>query len=102
MYGRQGYDRKYVYNALLVYSPPFYKGQSGWMGRMAGGWTFATIFTAGSGTPVEVYTTTGDSEEFGSGDNTNFFSNQNAIPHCALHQRSRLQRSDCRCGTTAS
>ena len=80
MYGRQGYDRKYVYNALLVYSPPFYKGQSGWMGRIAGGWTFATIFTAGSGTPIEVYTTTGDSEEFGSGDNTNFFSNQNAIP----------------------
>ena len=80
MYGRQGYDRKYVYNALLVYSPPFYKGQSGWMGRVAGGWTFATIFTAGSGTPVEVYTTTGDSEEFGSGDNTNYFSNQNAVP----------------------
>ncbi|MGD1082252.1 MAG: carboxypeptidase-like regulatory domain-containing protein [Candidatus Sulfotelmatobacter sp.] len=80
MYGRQGYDRKFVYNALLVYSPPFYKGQSGWLGRIAGGWTFATIFTAGSGTPIEVYTTTGDSEEFGSGDNTNYFSNQNAIP----------------------
>ncbi len=80
MYGRQGYDRKYVYNALLVYSPPFYKGQSGLMGRVLGGWTFATIFTAGSGTPNEVYTTTGDSEEFGSGDNTNYFSNQNAVP----------------------
>ena len=80
MYGRQGYDRKFVYNAFLVYSPPFYKGQSGFMGRVLGGWTFATIFTAGSGTPIEVYTTTGDSEEFGSGDNTNYFSNQNAIP----------------------
>ena len=80
MYGRQGYDRKFVYNAFLVYAPPFYKGQSGFMGRVLGGWTFATIFTAGSGTPVEVYTTTGDSEEFGSGDNTNYFSNQNAIP----------------------
>jgi hypothetical protein len=80
MYGRQGYDRRYVYNMFLVYSPTFYKGQSGLLGRIAGGWTFATIFTAGSGTPIEVYTTTGDSEEFGSGDNTNFFSNQNAIP----------------------
>jgi hypothetical protein len=80
MYGRQGYDRKFVYNAFLVYSPPFYKGQSGFMGRVLGGWTFATIFTAGSGTPIEVYTTTGDSEEFGSGDNTNYFSNQNAVP----------------------
>ncbi len=80
MYGRQGYDRRYVYNAFLVYAPPFYKGQSGLMGRVLGGWTFATIFTAGSGTPNEVYTTTGDSEEFGSGDNTNYFSNQNAVP----------------------
>jgi len=80
MYGRQGYDRKYTYNMFLVYQPPFYKGQSGFMGRLLGGWTFATIFTAGSGTPIEVYTTTGDSEEFGSGDNNNYFSNQNAIP----------------------
>jgi hypothetical protein len=80
MYGRQGYDRKYIYNMFLVYAPPFYKGQSGFMGRVLGGWTMATIFTAGSGTPVEVYTTTGDSEEFGSGDNNNFFSNQNAVP----------------------
>ena len=80
MYGRQGYDRKYVYNALLVYQPPFFKGQSGFMGRVLGGWTIASIFTAGSGTPIEVYTTTGDSEEFGAGDNNNYFSNQNAVP----------------------
>lgn len=79
MYGRQGYDRKFVYNMFLVYSPPFFKGQHGFMGRLLGGWTTAAIFTAGSGTPIEVYTTTGDSEEFGSGDNNNFFSNQNAI-----------------------
>jgi hypothetical protein len=80
MYGRQGYDRKYVYNMFVVYSPPFYKGQHGFMGRILGGWTMAGIFTAGSGTPNEVYTTTGDSEEFGSGDNTNFFGNENAVP----------------------
>jgi len=80
MYGRQGYDRKYTYNAFFVYQPPFFKGQSGMIGRLLGGWTFASIFTAGSGTPMEVYTTTGDSEEFGSGDNNNYFSNQNAIP----------------------
>jgi hypothetical protein len=80
MYGRQGYDRNYVYNMFLVYSPPFFKGQHGFMGRLLGGWTAAAIFTAGSGTPNEVYTTTGDSEEFGSGDNNNFFSNQNAVP----------------------
>jgi hypothetical protein len=80
MYGRQGYDRKFVYNMFVVYSPPFFKGQHGFMGRILGGWTTAAIFTTGSGTPNEVYTTTGDSEEFGSGDNNNFFSNQNAVP----------------------
>jgi hypothetical protein len=80
MYGRQGYDRRYTYNMFLVYQPPFFKGQSGLMGRLLGGWTLGTIFTAGSGTPMEVYTNTGDSEEFGSGDNNNYFSNQNAIP----------------------
>ena len=73
-------SRKFVYNAFLVYSPPFYKGQSGFMGRVLGGWTFATIFTAGSGTPIEVYTTTGDSEEsLDRGDNTNYFRNQNGV-----------------------
>ena len=51
MYGRQGYDRKFVYNMFVVYSPPFYKGQHGLMGRVLGGWTIAGIFTAGSGTP---------------------------------------------------
>jgi hypothetical protein len=80
MYGRQGYDRNYVYNMFVVYSPPFYKGQHGLMGRVLGGWTIAGIFTAGSGTPNQVYTTTGSSEEFGSGDNNNFFSNENAVP----------------------
>lgn len=80
MYGRQGYDRKYTYNTFVVYQPPFFKGQSGFMGRALGGWSFGAIFAAGSGTPNEIYTTTGDSEEFGAGDNTNFFSNQNAVP----------------------
>ncbi|HEV2397127.1 MAG TPA: carboxypeptidase-like regulatory domain-containing protein [Candidatus Sulfotelmatobacter sp.] len=80
MYGRQGYDRKYVYNMFMVYSPQVYVSQHGFLGHVLGGWTMASIFTAGSGTPIEVYTTTGDSEEFGSGDNNNFFSNQNAVP----------------------
>lgn len=35
MYGPQFYNRKFVYNTFIVYSPPFYKGQSGMMGRTA-------------------------------------------------------------------
>jgi len=80
MYGRQSFDRKFVYNLFLVYQPPFYKGQSGFMGHLLGGWTFAPIFSAGSGNPYEIYTSTGDGQEFGAGDNANFFGNENAIP----------------------
>ena len=80
MYGRQSFDRKFVYTMFMVYTPPFYKGQNGLLGRILGGWTFAPVFAAGSGQPIEVFTTTGDGQEFGGGDNVNFFGNQNAIP----------------------
>ncbi len=55
-YGRQAWDRKFIYNVFLVYQPPFFKGQSGILGRVLGGWTFATIFAAGSGIPTQVGT----------------------------------------------
>ena len=48
-YGLAGFDRKFVYNLFFVYAPPVYKGQSGVLGHVLGGWTFAPIFTAGSG-----------------------------------------------------
>ena len=81
MYGRQFFDRKFVYNFFMVYQPPFFKGQSGALGRILGGWTFAPVFTAGSGQPIEVFTTTGDGQEFGAGDNVNFFGLENAVPN---------------------
>jgi hypothetical protein len=79
-YGRQGFDRKFVYNAFFVYQPPIYKGQSGMMGRLLGGWTLATIFTAGSGTPTEPLTTFGDSQSYGGADGIGFGNNENAVP----------------------
>ena len=78
-YGYQNFNRKFVYNFFFVYQPPFYKGQSGLLGRALGGWTFSSVFTAGSGSPVELFTSTGDGQEYGSGDNSNYFSNANAI-----------------------
>jgi carboxypeptidase family protein len=80
MYGRQAFDRRYIFNTFLVYQPPFFKGQQGLIGRALGGWSFASVFTAGSGEPIEVYTSTGDGQEFGAGDNVNFFNNDSAIP----------------------
>ena len=67
-YGLQPFDRKFVYNVLAVYQPPFFKGQHGWEGRLLGGWSFAPIFTAGSGLPLEINTTNGDGQAFGEGD----------------------------------
>jgi len=78
-YGRQGFDRKLTYNAFLIYQPPFFKGQSGMMGRALGGWTFAGVFTAGSGTPIEVGSTFFSEQEFGSADGIGFGNNDTAV-----------------------
>jgi hypothetical protein len=78
-YGYQNFDRKFVYNMFFVYQPPVFKGQHGLIGRALGGWSFATVFTAGSAEPIEIYTTTGDGQEYGAGDNINFFGNENAV-----------------------
>jgi hypothetical protein len=78
-YGYQDFDRKFVYNLFFVYQLPFYKGQHGLMGRALGGWSVASVFTAGSAEPVEIFTSTGDGQEYGAGDNVNFFGNENAV-----------------------
>ena len=80
MYGYQAFNRKFVYNAFFVYQPPFFKGQQGLMGRVLGGWSFSGIFAAGTGEPLEVLTDTGDGQEYGAGDNSNYFGNENALP----------------------
>jgi hypothetical protein len=81
-YGRQAWDRKIIYNAFLVYQPPFFKGQSGFLGRALGGWTFATIFAAGSGVPTQVGTTFGDYQAFGACDGVGCgdYDMENAVP----------------------
>jgi hypothetical protein len=80
MYGRQFFDRKFVYNTFIVYSPPFYKGQSGAMGRLLGGWTFSTVFTAGSGQPFQIWTSGFSGQEFGAADAIDFNGLETAIP----------------------
>ncbi len=82
-YGLQPFDRKFVYNIFTVYEPPFFRGQQGAVGRLLGGWSFSPIFTAGSGLPLELNTTNGDSQAFGEGDGNNFFSDENGVLTCA-------------------
>src|SRR5271167_3755985 len=82
-YGLQPFDRKFVYNILAVYQTPVFNGQHGLKGRLLGGWSFAPIFTAGSGLPLEINTTNGDSQAFGEGDSQNFFADENGVLTCA-------------------
>ena len=80
MYGYQNFNRKFVYNFFFVYQPPVFRGQSGLMGRVLGGWTFSSVFSAGSGTPVELVGTTGaPGQEYGSGDASAYASFANLI-----------------------
>jgi hypothetical protein len=78
MYGLQPWDRKLIFNAYVVYSPPFYKSQQGAIGRLLGGWNFAPIFTTGTGTPLYCNTVT-DAQAFGAGDGQNFFTNEQCV-----------------------
>jgi hypothetical protein len=86
MYGRQAFDRKYVYNLFAVYQPPYFKNQSGVVGHLLGGWNFAPIFSAGSGAPLLCNTLTGGgftggtgAQGFGGGDGANFFDNESCL-----------------------
>jgi hypothetical protein len=82
-YGWAGFDRKFVYNLFFVYSPPVFHGQRGALGHILGGWTFAPIFTAGTGIPVTLGALNGGGEAFGEADSVNFFGNgnsENAVP----------------------
>jgi hypothetical protein len=82
-YGFQDFDRRFVYNLFIVYQPNLYKSQHGFLGHLAGGWTLAPVFTAGSGLPLTLATVNGGGQAFGEGDSVNFvgFGNsENAVP----------------------
>ena len=63
-YGVQPFDVKATYSLLMLYQPPFFKSQKGVIGRVLGGWSFAPIFTARSGQPLRLTTST-NGESFG-------------------------------------
>ena len=78
MYGEQAFDRRIVYNTYIVAEEPWFKGQHGLIGRAAGGWTFAPIFTFGSGAPVWCGTWTG-AQAWGAGDGANYYDNEQCV-----------------------
>jgi hypothetical protein len=64
-YGPQPFDIKFIYNLAMTYQPQFYRNQRGILGRLLGGWAISPIFTAQSGVPVRVNTSSGNSGAFG-------------------------------------
>ena len=88
MYGEQGFDHRIVYNNYIVAQDPWFKDQHGFLGRVAGGWTLAPLFTAGTGAPVYCNTNSGG-QSFGSGDASSYFDNEQCVfntPYHAGHQ----------------
>ncbi len=82
-YGLQAFDRPIVYTLFMVYQPPWFRNQSGFVGHLLGGWTIAPVFAAGSGLPITLGTINGGGQAFGEGDSLNFFGygvSENAIP----------------------
>ncbi len=62
-YGPQPFDVKFVYSLLMLYQPPVFRDQKGFVGKVLGGWSIAPLFTAQSGLPLQI--------SVGSGSNTN-------------------------------
>jgi hypothetical protein len=77
-YGVQPFNQKFIFNTFLVYQTPWYKNQSSLLGRVAGGWTFSPIFTAGTGQPITC-TTFGGSQAFGGSDDLNYSGTEQCV-----------------------
>jgi hypothetical protein len=63
-YGVQPFDVKFTYSLLMLYQTPWFRSQKGFLGHVLGGWTIAPLFTARSGQPQRVSTST-NGESFG-------------------------------------
>jgi hypothetical protein len=81
-YGLQAFDRKFVFNTVALIEDPWYKGQHGIIGHIAGGWSLSPIIAIGSGQPLGCGTNQGaqsSGQGFGAGDSGSFFTTENCI-----------------------
>jgi hypothetical protein len=69
-YGLQSYNQKFIMNIFGAYQTPWFKNETGIVGRLLGGWNIAPIFAAGSGTPKGCSDNGSTSEAFGGGNGT--------------------------------
>jgi hypothetical protein len=81
-YGSQPFDIRFVYNLAVLYKDPFFKSQKGILGRALGGWTVTPLFTAQSGSPLEVSIGTGatqNAQSFGEEYGNSNSASENAV-----------------------
>jgi hypothetical protein len=64
MYGRQPFDINWIYNLSMYYRPKMFKSSGGVLRQLTGGWGFAPLFTAQSGAPLGV-TSSSNCQSFG-------------------------------------
>jgi len=82
MYGPQPYDTPLVYNLSIVYTPPVFT-KPGLLHNILGGWTLAPLFTAQSGTPLELSISgggTNNCQSFGESNCSSDSTYENAVP----------------------
>jgi hypothetical protein len=77
-YGRQPFDQKVIFNTFIVYNTPWYKNQSGIVGRVAGGWTLSPVVVAGTGQPLQC-TSNNNGQNFGGEDGANFTDSESCV-----------------------
>jgi Carboxypeptidase regulatory-like domain len=77
-YGKQRFDQKLIFNTLIAYETPWFKNQSGIIGRLGGGWTLSSVLVAGTGSPLNC-TSNNSGQNFGGEDGSNFTDNENCI-----------------------
>jgi hypothetical protein len=83
-YGVQSFDQKLIFNTFVVYQTPWYKNQSGFVGRLAGGWTLSPVIVAGTGQPLSCSTNSG-SQSFGGADASNFVDKEECVFTSSYH-----------------
>ncbi|HEX4650485.1 MAG TPA: carboxypeptidase-like regulatory domain-containing protein [Granulicella sp.] len=77
-YGVQSFNQKFIFNTFIVYQTPWYRNQTGIVGRLAGGWTLSPVITAGTGQPLSCSTNSG-SQSFGGADASNFSDKEQCV-----------------------
>jgi hypothetical protein len=77
-YGRQAFDQKLIFNTFIVYQTPWFKRQTGVIGRLAGGWTLSPVVTAGTGQPLTC-TTNNTGQSFGGNDGSNLVDPESCV-----------------------